>query len=164
MGDVSRAAVGLSETERIALAMTACTLPKPEWTHHAHLRAGLWHVVTFGEDQALVLLRERITRYNTSVGTANTDTSGYHETLTRFYVGLIAGFVRGRDCSVPLDDLAAALIAEHGDRELPLRFYSRERLFSVGARRGWMEPDLPKPEVRSPKPEARSLKPQKPEA
>jgi hypothetical protein len=132
----------LSVTERIALGMTACTLPKAEWTHHAHLRAGLWHVLSFGEEPALVLLRERITRYNASVGTANTDTSGYHETLTRFYVGLIASFVRGRDRSAPLDVLAAALIAEHGDRELPLRFYSRERLFSVEARHGWIEPDL----------------------
>jgi len=138
----------MSETERIALAMTACTLPKPEWTHHAHLRAGLWHVLAFGQDHALVLLRERIARYNTSVGTANTDSSGYHETLTRFYVGLIAGFLRGHDRSAPVDELAAALIAEHGDREVPLRYYSRERLFSVEARRGWIEPDLlmpPKP-------------------
>lgn len=148
-----------SETERIALAMAACTLPKAEWTHHAHLRAGLWHVLGFGEDQALTLLRERITRYNSSVGTANTDTSGYHETLTRFYVRLIAGFVRGRDRSAPLDELAAALIAEHGDREVPLRFYSRERLFSVEARRGWIEPDLAPPAAPPPaRSEARTLK------
>jgi hypothetical protein len=133
----------MSETERIAWAMADCTLPKPEWTHHAHLRAGLWHVVTFGEDEALALLRERITRYNTSVGTANTETSGYHETLTRFYVGVIARFIARRDASVPIDELAAALIAEEGDRALPLRFYSSQRLFSVEARLGWVEPDLP---------------------
>jgi hypothetical protein len=29
-----------------------------------------------------------------------------------------------------------------GRREWPLRFYSRERLFSVEARLGWVEPDL----------------------
>lgn len=122
--------------------MIACNLPKSEWTHHAHLRAGLWHVLKFGEDEALRLLRERITRYNERVGTANTDTNGYHETLTRFYVGVIARFVEECQTAMTVDALADLLIAQHGDRELPLRFYSRERLFSVEARRGWLEPDL----------------------
>ena len=131
-----------SETTRIAQAMVACTLPKSEWTHHAHLRAGLWHVLEFGPDEALRLLRERIARYNISVGGANTDASGYHETLTRFYVELIARFVREHGADTPIDELAEALIDCYGDRELPLRFYSRARLFSVEARRQWVEPDL----------------------
>lgn len=143
----------VSETERIAAGLIDRTLPKAEWTHHAHLRAGLWHVLTFGEDEALRLMRERITRYNVSVGTANTDTSGYHETLTRFYVGVVAGFVKECQTAMTTDALADLLIARHGDRELPLRFYSRARLFSVEARRGWVEPDLPQP----PRPAAGSL-------
>ncbi|MEO8679726.1 MAG: hypothetical protein ABI665_11810 [Vicinamibacterales bacterium] len=132
----------MSETARIANGLIDRTLPKAEWTHQAHLRAGLWHVLTFGEDEALRLLRERITRYNASVGTANTDSSGYHETLTRFYVGLIARFVAECQTAMTVDGLAELLIARHGDRELALRFYSRERLFSVEARRRWVEPDL----------------------
>ena len=35
-----------------------------------------------------------------------------------------------------------SLIASLGDRDLPLRYYSRERLMSVAARTGWLEPDL----------------------
>ena len=34
------------------------------------------------------------------------------------------------------------LLAEEGRRDWPLRFYSAERLFSVEARRGYLEPDL----------------------
>jgi hypothetical protein len=29
-----------------------------------------------------------------------------------------------------------------GSRDWPLRFWSKERLFSVDARRAWVEPDL----------------------
>ncbi|HYE84899.1 MAG TPA: hypothetical protein VEA16_00995 [Vicinamibacterales bacterium] len=132
----------MSETRRIAQALIERTLPKSEWTHHAHLRAGLWHVREHGAAAAVDLLRQRITAYNESVGTANTDTSGYHETITRFYVTVIDRFLATADRSADLDDLAAALIARYGDRRLPLQHYSEGRLFSVVARRSWVEPDL----------------------
>ena len=140
--NVDEASAGMSETERIARGLVERTLPKAAWTHHAHLRAGLWHVVTFGADEALARLRVGISSYNECVGTVNTDSSGYHETLTRFYVMVIADFVAREDRLLPLDTLAERLIAQHGDRELPFRFYSGERLFSVDARRGWVEPDV----------------------
>jgi hypothetical protein len=131
----------MTETERVARALADCTLPKAEWTHHAHLRAGLWHVVTFGEAEATALLRERISRYNESVGTANSDTSGYHETLTVFYVKVIAAFIAA-DRGGELDAVAERLITSHGDRKLPLRHYSRALLFSTEARHAWVEPDV----------------------
>lgn len=131
-----------TETERIAQALIDRTLPKAEWTHHAHLRAGLWHVVEHGPFVALDLLRERISAYNESVGTANTDTSGYHETLTRFYVVVIDRFLSTADRTLAIDALAEGLIAEYGDRRLPLHHYSEKRLFSTVARRAWIEPDL----------------------
>lgn len=118
------------------------TLPKSEWTHEAHLRVGLWHVMHHGPAAALELLRGRISAYNVSVGTLNTDTSGYHETMTRFYVMIIDRFLSGEDRAADLDQLASRLIAALGDRRLPLRYYSEQRLFSVVARRSWVEPDL----------------------
>lgn len=132
----------MSDTEQLVQKFIMRTLPKPEWTHHAHLRVGLWHVITHAPDEALTLLRERISRYNESVGTMNTDDSGYHETVTAFYVKAIAAAIAGRDPDMALDDLAALVIERIGAREYPLRFYSKERLFSVEARRQWVEPDL----------------------
>ena len=132
----------MSETERIARALTDRTLPKAEWTHQAHLRAGLWHVLEYGPVTALDLLRERISSYNASVGTANTDSSGYHETLTRFYVVVIDRFLTTADRGSDVDQLARHLIAGYGDRRLPLHHYSEQRLFSPVARRSWVEPDL----------------------
>lgn len=132
----------MTETERVARGLSDRTLPKAEWTHQAHLRAGLWHVLEHGPITALELMRERIRAYNESVGTANTDTSGYHETITRFYIIVIDRFLATADRSLDADMLAGQLIDAHGDRRLPLHHYSESRLFSPVARRSWVEPDL----------------------
>jgi hypothetical protein len=130
------------DTDRLAQEFIERSLPKTEWTHHAHLRVGLWHALRYPDDVTLDLLRERIRAYNESTGVANTSSTGYHETITRFYVGVIRHFVNSVDSSRPVDELARELIARRGERDLPLRHYSRERLFSVQARLGWVEPDL----------------------
>lgn len=132
----------IAQTDRLVEAFRARTLPKSEWTHRAHLRVGLWHLLHCRPDDALARLREGITRLNEAHGTANTDTGGYHETITRFYVWLISRFVESADCTRSIDELAKELIDRCGDRDLPLRYYSRQRLFSVAARRGWVEPDV----------------------
>jgi len=124
----------MSETERIARALSDCALPKLEWTHHAHLRAGLWHVLEYGPVAALDLLRQRISVYNESVGTANTDSSGYHETLTRFYVVVIDQFLATVVRESDLDQLAEQLIADYGDRRLPMRHCSACVLQWLGVR------------------------------
>ena len=74
------------ETDRIVREFIARTLPKNEWTHQAHLRVGLWHALQYPDAAALDLLRARISAYNEATGVANTAQSGYHETITRFYV------------------------------------------------------------------------------
>jgi hypothetical protein len=134
----------LTSTATLVAALLSRTLPKPAWTHVAHLRVGLWHVRRFGEAGALTALRERISAYNEAVGTANTESSGYHETLTVFYVRLIADFLAraGAAADGADEELEARLIADYGARELPLEYYSRDRLFSVEARRRWVTPDL----------------------
>jgi hypothetical protein len=40
-----------------------------------------------------------------------------------------------------LDRVNGLLHAEEGSRGWPMRFFTPERLFSVGARSGWIEPD-----------------------
>jgi hypothetical protein len=129
-------------TEELVEAFIACTLPKEQWTHHAHLRVGLWHLLRYDVEEALARLRRRIRSYNASRGTMNTDHSGYHETITRFYVYVIAKFLRSADRQKEIDQLAEELIRQCGDKNLPLQYYSRERLSSVLARRQWIEPDL----------------------
>ena len=118
------------------------TLPKAEWTHQAHLAVGAWHVDRYGPDEALARLRAGIRALNDSHGTINSSSSGYHETITRAYVRVIAGCFAG--CAdLPLPDRVAGLIrGSSGERDALLRYYSRETLLSAHARAEWVEPDV----------------------
>ena len=117
------------------------TLPKPCWTHHAHLVVALWYLVHHTQDDALEIIRQRIRAYNEAVGTPNTDSRGYHETLTQLFVrGVAVYLTRHREGSLPTL-IDALLKSPLGSKDWPLQFYSRERLFSVAARRSWVEPE-----------------------
>jgi hypothetical protein len=118
----------------LAARFAACTVPAAEWTHMAHLRVGLWHVRRYGAADALDRLRAGIRRLNESHGNTNTETSGYHETITVAYVQLLATF---------LDTCADALLAGPlGERTVLLTYWSKELLMSTEARTGWVPPDL----------------------
>jgi hypothetical protein len=127
----------------LVAAFLAGRLPKPEWTHEAHLRVGAWHVHHHGADGALPLLRERIRRLNESNGVVNSATSGYHETITAAYARLIADFLAAAHPADALEARVAALVASPlADRPVLFRFWSRERLLSPEARADWLPPDL----------------------
>lgn len=119
----------------------ARTLPRERWTHQAHLVVAFLYLSRLSPDDALVRLRSGITAYNASVGTANTDTSGYHETITRLYVAGVEEHIGLHGHLAAAEQLNALLASPMGASDWPLRFYTRDRLFSVEARRQWIEPD-----------------------
>jgi hypothetical protein len=123
--------------------MLACTLPKSEWTHEAHLATTLWLIVERPDIVPERDLPHLIRRFNESIGGVNSDTEGYHETITQCFLRGVRGYLARTDAALPLvEKVNGLLLAEEGQRDLPLRFYSPERLFSPEARRGWVEPDL----------------------
>ena len=122
--------------------LLARTLPKAEWTHEAHLAACAWLVL---ERPDIALERELpgiISSYNVAVGGENTDSAGYHETLTQLYIIGVRRFLATCTAEGLLAKVNALLSSQVAPRDWPFRFYSRELLFSVDARRGWVEPDL----------------------
>lgn len=127
----------------VGQGLLARTLPKAEWTHEAHLAACLWLLRERPDFLAERDMPETISAYNLSVGTENTDSGGYHETLTQLYIKGVRAFAETLPEGTGLVEAVNALLeSEIGDRSWPLCFYSKERLFSVAARRGWAEPDL----------------------
>jgi hypothetical protein len=118
------------------------TLPKAQWTHAAHLTATLRLVRT--RDAGLERDLPGIIRaYNVAVGGVNDDQNGYHETITQAYLAAIRAFVAGLPGETRDAEAAARLLATPmGDKAWPLTHWSRERLFSAAARRGWVDPDL----------------------
>jgi hypothetical protein len=127
---------------RIGEGLLARSLPAAEWTHRAHLLAALWLLCERPELELRRDLPGIIWRYNEASGTANTDSGGYHETITQFYL-LALGSCRARlPAALPLHEQANRLLASRfAARDLPLDYWSRARLFSVQARRVWVPPD-----------------------
>jgi hypothetical protein len=117
-------------------------LPRERWTHEAHLVAGCWYAWQLPMPMALDEIRVRIRAHNESVGTANTDSSGYHESITRLYMQAIAAHVaRHREAGFE-QALQLLLASPLAARDWLFSHYTRETLFSVPARRDWIEPDL----------------------
>ncbi len=128
------------EVKRLVKAFEERTLTKDEWTHAAHLTVGLYYCLNYPFAVAKNLMSDGILWLNDAHGTPNTDTSGYHETLTMFWLLTIEEFLGKTKCG-SLAETANHLIASC-DTKLPSRFYSREFLFSREARARYVEPDL----------------------
>ena len=127
---------------RIGEGLLALTLPRPDWTHEAHLAACAWIVLERPDIVADRDLPDLIRRYNESVGGVNSDSEGYHETITQLFIRTLRGCLAGSEGEGLATRVNAVLQAPEGRRDWPLRFYSPERLFSKEARLGWVEPDL----------------------
>jgi len=131
-----------AELDHLATRFNAAAIPRPEWTHQAHLRVGAWYVDRYGADEALARLRVEIRRLNEANGVANTPTDGYHETVTAAYVRLLAHFLAACPPAMPFAERVAALLASPvGGKDALLRHYSRDLLMSSHARAAWVPPD-----------------------
>jgi len=128
---------------RIGEGLLARTLPPAEFTHEAHLGATTYLLTRRPDIDLERDLPGIIRAYNETFGGVNDDTQGYHETITRVFVHGVRLFLAEADPGEPLHDLVnELLLSPMGRRDWPLRFYSAERLFSVDARRGFIQPDL----------------------
>lgn len=132
-----------SAVRQLGERLIAACLPRADWTHEAHVAACLWLIVERPDLDAARDLPGIIRRHNDSVGTPNSDSSGFHATITHCYVVGVAAFLQQVEPELPLvKKVNALLAAPEGARDWPLRFYSRERLFSVAARRAVILPDV----------------------
>jgi hypothetical protein len=118
------------------------SISKNEWTHAAHLAIGLFYCRILPFVVAKNVMRDGIYWLNDKHGIPNTDDSGYHETLTVFWLKRIWNFLDEREWTNAMAPLANELIERCGDSTLPLRYYSRELLYSAKARREYFPPDL----------------------
>jgi hypothetical protein len=126
----------------IGEGLLARMLPREQWTHEAHLAACTWIVRDRPDIDIEPELPAIISAYNESVGGVNDDTQGYHETITQVYIAGVKAHLAEVGRNIPLfEAVNALLLSSRGRRDLPLKFYSKELLFSVVARRGFVEPD-----------------------
>lgn len=110
-----------------------CEVTGAEWTHRAHLAAAAWYLTHFDSEEAGRRIRSGIRKLNESLGGQNTEDSGFHETLTEFWM---------REVELRLGQGAALedILALPSDYWRD--FYTVDLPKSRVARREWMEPDL----------------------
>ncbi|MEM7367733.1 MAG: hypothetical protein AAF587_03965 [Bacteroidota bacterium] len=127
---------------RLVSAFTDLSLPKSAWTHQAHLIVGLWHHKNHDFDTALELVKRKIKAYNLAVGTQNTDDSGYHESLSIFWMIIIKSFLN-RHPLLSLEEACNSFLkSRYAATTLPFEYYSKEVLFSKKARKTWVNGDI----------------------
>ena len=130
-----------AEIERIGRGLIDRSLPKAEWTHAGHFAAAFW-LLRRPDMNALREMPAFIRAYNEATGTPNTDTGGYHETITLASLRAARAWLDARaDVSlhVALDEL---LISPFGRSDWLLSYWTRAVLFSFAARRNWIDPNL----------------------
>ena len=132
-------------SDKQALAIVADfekrNIPRARWTHGACLTVALHYCLRFSFDTALYAMRRGVIRLNKANGIANTETAGYHETMTVFWIRTVKRFIDAEGTKA-FGELANRLIEKYGDPRLPLKFYSRSRLYSPDARKRFVRPDL----------------------
>lgn len=132
-----------AEIEHLGEGLVALTLAREEWTHEAHLAATTYLLLRRPDIDLDEALPGIIRRFNESVGGVNSDTQGYHETITRAFLAGVRRFLLEVSTRESLHEIVNQLLrSPMGRRDWPLRFYSRKRLFSVEARRRFVDPDV----------------------
>ena len=130
------------ELEQIGRGLMDRTLPKARWTHAAHFAATLWWLRCRPEVDLSCVMPGMIRAYNESIGGANTDTSGYHETITQASIRAAWAFLMEAPTGPLYETCNALLRSRLGEPDWLMEYWTRERLFSVEARRAWVEPDI----------------------
>ena len=130
-----------SEIDHIGRGLLDRTLPKAEWTHAAHFAAAAW-VLRRPDMEAMRDMPGLIRVYNEATGVHNTDTTGYHETITLASLRAARAWLGGRPGVPTYAALNELLAAQYGRADWLLGYWSKPVLFSREARRAWVNPDL----------------------
>ena len=132
-----------AEIAHLGEGLLARTLARAEWTHEAHLAATTYLLLRRPDVDLDKELPGIIRGFNESVGGVNSDTEGYHDTITRTFLHGVRLFLEEADKRAPLHEIVNdLLLSPMGRRDWPLRFYSPKLLFSVEARKQFVPPDV----------------------
>ncbi|MEO1135782.1 MAG: hypothetical protein AAFW68_04100 [Pseudomonadota bacterium] len=132
-----------AQIARIGEGFLDLSLPKPEWTHGAHWAATFWILDRHPEINPEHEMPGLIRRYNEAKGGINSDTEGYHETITQGSLIVARGFLEKQTDAPALDVLCNRLFATRfGRSDWLFEHWTKDLLFSVTARREWVPPDI----------------------
>jgi len=117
------------------------TISRDAWKHAEHLTVALYYLSHHDIEVATEKMRTGILNLlRTGFDVDLTKEMPYHETLTVFWMRTVADFNDSKNGD-SLVEKANELVATY-DKDYPLRFYSREHLFSDEARASFVAGDL----------------------
>lgn len=123
--------------EQFARAFERGEIAPAEFDHRAHVRVA-WVYVREGPsfEAATARMREGIKRFAAAANASQK----YHETITVLWMQLLSEAAARVPQPCELTELFERC-PELADKDLPLKYYSRERLFSDEARVSWVPPE-----------------------
>ena len=127
------------EIRNLVEAFEACSFNPADFRHYQHLVVALWYVTHFSPAEAVVRMTSGIRRLAEAYGK-----SGYHETITLFWLRVVSEFAATADRKSSLVATANQLIDRRDNKDLIFNYYSKELLESPRAKAEWVEPDLKK--------------------
>ena len=130
-----------SEINAVVESFENCTISRGDWKHAEHLTVALFYLSKNDFETAYAKMRKGIFKLLKAFEVDLSKEMPYHETLTVFWLKTVENFKSSEiECSNL--ELYNKLVANF-DKDYPLRFYSRELLFSEKARVCFIEADLP---------------------
>ncbi len=120
----------------------AGTLSRPAWTHAAHIAVASYYAFDRDVEALFSVMRPGILSLNERLGTANTEDSGYHETLTRFWSTVLVAFAQKQRLPSRFELVDKAVETYGEARDFHRAYYSFDVVKDRRARREWVAPDL----------------------
>jgi hypothetical protein len=115
----------------------ATTLPLGRFHHREHLRVAIYYLSRDTEAGATSRIRQGLKRL-----LAHPGIEGYHETLTVFWMKVLAARLAKTDPRGTLDERIEEVIAWCLAEQPVAQYYSPETLASSEAKQVWVPPDL----------------------
>lgn len=115
------------------------TISREDWNHAEHLTVALYFLSHNDFDKAYKKMRGGIFNLLKAFEVDLAKEMPYHETMTVFWLQTIEDFRRAHD-DYSIVEICNQMI-EKFDKDYPLKFYSREFLFSDEARKNFKKPD-----------------------
>lgn len=128
------------EILRVVEAFENGTISREDWRHAEHLTVALYYLSHHDFETALIKMRDGIFNLLKSCGVDLSKEMPYHETLTVFWMRTVDDFRKSKN-GAAIPGIYNELV-EKFDKNYPLRFYSRELLFSDEARKNFVKNDL----------------------
>ena len=125
------------EIRSLVSEFEACSFHPSEFKHDQHLAVVLWYIANLPYADASEKMKRGIQSLAARYGK-----TGYHETITEFWLRAVRGFLPEGERSESVATLANQIIEKYADKNLILNYYSPELLASPEAKSVWVEPDL----------------------